>query len=324
MKLCIEKRTAFIYDGYIFFYFGVKSMQGKLSAFLILFAAVLWGTTGTTQAFAPENAHPIAIGTIRLAVGGLFLLSLVLLFGKLELKNWPIKATVLAALSMALYQPLFFTAVTVTGVAIGTVVAIGSAPILSGLLEWIFFKARPSKIWWVSTFLSISGCILLFTNRESTYVDPVGVVMALGAGLTFANYTLASRDMVQKFSSLNVVAIIFTISAIFLAPFLFIFDMSWVASLQGIGVSIQLGVVATGIAYFLFAKGLANVSSSTAVTLALAEPLTAALLGVFLLGESLNTTAWLGIFLLIMGIAILIGSSRAANRKNKAAVRATL
>ena len=299
-------------------------MQGKLSAFLILFAAVLWGTTGTTQAFAPENAHPIAIGTIRLAVGGLFLLSLVLLFGKLELKNWPIKATALAALSMALYQPLFFTAVTVTGVAIGTVVAIGSAPILSGLLEWIFFKARPSKIWWVSTFLSISGCILLFTNRESTYVDPVGVVMALGAGLTFASYTLASRDMVQKFSSLNVVAIIFTISAIFLAPFLFIFDMSWVASLQGIGVSIQLGVVATGIAYFLFAKGLANVSSSTAVTLALAEPLTAALLGVFLLGESLNTTAWLGIFLLIMGIAILIGSSRAANRKNKAAVRATL
>ena len=299
-------------------------MQGKLSAFLILFAAVLWGTTGTAQAFAPENAHPIAIGTIRLAVGGLFLLSLVLLFGKLELKNWPIKATALAALSMALYQPLFFTAVTVTGVAIGTVVAIGSAPILSGLLEWIFFKARPSKIWWVSTFLSISGCILLFANRESTYVDPVGVVMALGAGLTFASYTLASRDMVQKFSSLNVVAIIFTISAIFLAPFLFIFDMSWVASLQGIGVSIQLGVVATGIAYFLFAKGLANVSSSTAVTLALAEPLTAALLGVFLLGESLNTTAWLGIFLLIMGIAILIGSSRAANRKNKAAVRATL
>lgn len=324
MKLSIEKRTVFIYDEYIFFYFGVKSMQGKLSAFLILFAAVLWGTTGTAQAFAPENAHPIAIGTIRLAVGGLFLLSLVLLFGKLELKNWPIKATVLAALSMALYQPLFFTAVTVTGVAIGTVVAIGSAPILSGLLEWMFFKAHPSKIWWVSTFLSISGCILLFTNRESAYVDPVGVVMALGAGLTFASYTLASRDMVQKFSSLNVVAIIFTISAIFLAPFLFIFDMSWVTSLQGIGVSIQLGVVATGIAYFLFAKGLANVSSSTAVTLALAEPLTAALLGVFLLGEKLNTTAWLGIFLLIMGIAILIGSSRAANRKNKAAVRATL
>ncbi|WP_152655534.1 EamA family transporter [Oceanobacillus sp. CFH 90083] len=296
-------------------------MQGKFSAFLILFTAVLWGTTGTTQAFAPESAHPIAIGTIRLAVGGLFLLFLVLLFGKMELKNWPMKATILAALSMALYQPLFFSAVTITGVAIGTVVAIGSAPILSGLLEWIFFKARPSRIWWCSTFLSITGCILLFVNRASAYVDPVGVIMALGAGLSFAGYTLASRDMVQKFPSLNVVAVVFTLSAMFLAPFLFIFDMSWVASLQGIGVSIQLGVVATGIAYFFFAKGLAKVSPSTAVTLALAEPLTAALLGVFLLGESLNTTAWLGICLLIMGIAILIGASRVANRKNKPVTR---
>ncbi|MEK4299407.1 EamA family transporter [Oceanobacillus sp. FSL W8-0428] len=292
-------------------------MQGKLSALLILLAAVLWGTTGTTQAFAPESAHPIAIGTIRLAIGGLFLLSLVFLFGKLELKNWPKKATILAALSMALYQPLFFSAVTITGVAIGTVAAIGSAPILSGLLEWIFFKSRPSKIWWCSTVLSISGCILLFVNREAAYVDPVGVIMSLGAGLSFAIYTLASRDMVQKFPSLNVVAVIFTLSAIFLAPFLFIFDISWVKSLQGIGVSIQLGVIATGIAYFLFAKGLTKVSSSTAVTLALAEPLTAALLGVLLLGESLNTTAWLGISLLIIGIVLLIGSSNAMNRKNK-------
>lgn len=115
-------------------------MQGKLSALLILLAAVLWGTTGTTQAFAPESAHPIAIGTIRLAIGGLFLLSLVFFVWQIRVKkNWPKKATILAALSMALYQPLFFSAVTITGVAIGTVAAIGSAPILSGLLEWIFF-----------------------------------------------------------------------------------------------------------------------------------------------------------------------------------------
>ncbi|MDA6365996.1 EamA family transporter, partial [Escherichia coli] len=67
-------------------------------------------------------------------------------------------------------------------------------------------------------------------------------------------------------------------------------------------VSLHLGILATGIAYFLFSKGLVHVSSSTAVTLALAEPLTAALLGVFLLGESLTAVSWLGIFLIMMGI----------------------
>jgi DME family drug/metabolite transporter len=211
---------------------------------------------------------------------------------------------------MALYQPLFFSAVSITGVAIGTVVAIGSAPILSGLLEWLYVKVRPAKVWWYSTFLSIAGCLLLFMNQDSVSVDPIGILLALGAGLTFASYTLVTRDMVQKYSSLSVIAVVFTLSAICLSPFLFIFDMSWMMSLQGVSVSLHLGIVATGIAYFLFARGLVNVSSSTGVTLALAEPLTAALLGVFLLGETLNLISWFGISLLVIGIGFLIGSSR--------------
>ncbi|MFC0272955.1 EamA family transporter [Metabacillus herbersteinensis] len=285
-------------------------MKRKLSPFLILLAAVLWGTTGTTQALAPETAHPIAIGATRLAVGGIFLVLIVLIMGKFNFKNWPIKTTILASLSMALYQPLFFSAVSITGVAIGTVVAIGSAPILSGLIEWLYLKIRPSKVWWYSTILSILGCLMLFGNKESVYVDSVGIIMALGAGLSFASYTLISRNLVKNHSSLSVVAVVFTLSAICLSPFLFVFDMSWVMSFRGVSVSLQLGIMATGIAYLLFAKGLTHVSSSTAVTLALAEPLTAALLGVFILGEYLNIISWLGILLLMLGIGILIWSSK--------------
>lgn len=283
-------------------------MNVKWSPFLILFAAILWGTTGTAQFFAPSAAHPIAIGATRLAVGGLFLLSLALVLGKLNVKGWSIKATLLASLSMAFYQPLFFSAVTITGVAIGTVVAIGSAPVLSGLIEWIGLKKRPSVIWWCSTFVSICGCLLLFINKDSVQTDPVGIVMALGAGLSFASYTVVSRELVSKHSSLSVVAVIFTLSAILLSPFLFMYDMSWIASFRGASVSLHLGVIATGAAYFLFATGLANVTSSTAVTLSLAEPLTAALLGVFLLGEYLTATSWIGVILLIAGIGILVWS----------------
>lgn len=292
-------------------------MKGRISPFLILLAAILWGTTGTTQALAPETAHPIAIGATRLAVGGLFLLLLVLITGKLNLKNWPVKTTIGASLSMALYQPLFFSAVSITGVAIGTVVAIGSAPILSGLIEWLYLKIRPSKVWWYSTGLSILGCLMLFSNKESVYVDPAGIIMALGAGLSFASYTIISRNLVENYSSLSVVAIVFTLSAIYLSPFLFIYDMSWITSFRGVSASLQLGIMATGIAYLLFSKGLTNVSSSTAVTLVLAEPLTAALLGVFILGEHLNVTSWVGIVLLMLGIGLLIWSSKSSGSKNE-------
>ncbi|WP_142827999.1 EamA family transporter [Planococcus soli] len=288
-------------------------MKGNSSIIMILLAAMLWGTTGTTQALAPETAHPVAIGAMRLAVGGLFLLVIVLVAGKLNFKNWPIKTTILASLSMALYQPLFFSAVLMTGVAIGTVVTIGSAPIFSGFIEWVFLKKRPTAIWWVSTFLSILGCLLLLMNQESVYINPVGIVLALGAGISFAGYTLVSRELVEAYSPLSVVAVVFTLSALLLSPLLFVFDMSWITSVRGAGISIHLGIVATGIAYFLFAKGLSRVSSSTAVTLSLAEPLTAALLGVFVVGERLNTFSWFGISLLLVGIGLLIWSSKNTN-----------
>ncbi|MGD6993427.1 DMT family transporter [Sutcliffiella horikoshii] len=289
-------------------------MNGKLAPFFILFAAVLWGTTGTAQTFAPEAAHPVAVGAARLAVGGVFLLILVFLTGGLSLTNWPLRATFLAALSMALFQPLFFTAVTVTGVAIGTVVAIGSAPVLSGFLEWLFLKRRPSRIWWSSTFLSILGCLMLFLNKDSVVVDPIGVLMALGAGLSFAVYAIVSRDLAGKFPSLSIVAVVFTLSAVFLAPFMLVFDMTWVTDVRGWSIVLYLGVMTTGVAYILFARGLMHVSSSTAVTLALAEPLTAALFGVFLLGENLNATSWIGMVLLLLGIGLLIiGTKGGAN-----------
>ena len=48
-------------------------VSGKSShiggGWFILAAAFLWGTTGTAQAFAPPDAQPMTVGTMRLAIG---------------------------------------------------------------------------------------------------------------------------------------------------------------------------------------------------------------------------------------------------------------
>lgn len=49
-------------------------MKEKSPYLLVTLGAMLWGTTGTAQSFAPDGAHPIAIGAVRLAVGGAALL----------------------------------------------------------------------------------------------------------------------------------------------------------------------------------------------------------------------------------------------------------
>ncbi len=269
-------------------------------------AAVLWGTTGTAQTFAPVSTHPMALGAVRLAIGGGTLLFILILSGQFSLKTrWPVRPILLAAACMACYQPFFFSAVYSTGVAVGTVVAIGSAPVLAGMLEWIFWKRPASKIWWAATALSIIGCLMLFVNKDSVYIDPYGVFMALGAGLTFALYTIVSKELVDQFTPLMAMAIVFSLSALLLIPVLFMFDLTWLREWQGMAVSIHLGVIATALAYVLFSKGLTSITSSTAVTLSLAEPLTAALLGVFFVGEQLTTFAWFGISFIFIGITLL-------------------
>lgn len=280
-------------------------MKNQLPMLWALMAAMLWGTTGTVQSLAPEETNPISFGAMRLAIGGATLLLIVGLQGQLRVKGWPLKQMLLASVSMACYQPFFFSAVKMTGIAVGTVVAIGSAPILAGLMEWAVFRQKPAKTWWAATFTAIFGCMLLFANKGSTVIEPLGLVWALGAGASFAAYTLVSKKLLETQSSNAVTAVVFTLSACMLAPLLFLFDLSWLQQTSGVAASLYLGVFATGLAYLLFAKGLVKLPASTAVTLSLAEPLTAALLGAFLIGEALTVTSWFGIGLLLLSIMVL-------------------
>jgi DME family drug/metabolite transporter len=75
-------------------------------------------------------------------------------------------------------------------------------------------------------------------------------------------------------------------------------------------VALHLGLIATALAYILFTRGLQRVPVSSAVTLSLAEPLTAALLGIFLLRERLTFPGLIGISLILTGLIYLLAFNR--------------
>lgn len=285
-------------------------MKTVIPYLLVLMAAMLWGTTGTAQTFLPSHAQPLTIGAIRLACGGFSLLLIMLIMKKINLRSWPYRVTFIAALCMALFQPLFFTSVRVTGIAIGTVVAIGSAPIFSGLIEWLFLKMKPSRSWVMATALAVIGCSLLFLNKDSLTVNPIGVSLSLMAGFVFAIYTIVSKEILKKVEAIPAVAVTFSLSALMLLPFLFIFDSSWIWEPSNGLTILYLGFMTTSIAYILYLLGLQKVPSSSAVTLSLGEPLTAAVLSVFIVGEVLSPVSWVGVAMLLGGIIVLTISGR--------------
>lgn len=293
-------------------------MSQRIAFVVVLIGAVLWGTAGTAQTFMPQTVHPLAVGASRLAVGGFSLFIVLLVMKKIQFRHWPWRATLLAALAMAIFQYCFFTSVRLTGVAIGTVVAIGSAPMFSGIIEWLWLKRRPTKVWMIATALAIIGCVLLFSNKEGVVVNPVGVTLSLCAGMLFAFYTLFNKEVLEKADTVPAVAVIFSVSAVILMPFLFIFETTGLGSVPGIATMLYLGFATTSIAYVLFSSGLRQIPSSSAVTLSLAEPLTAAILSVVVVGERLDLTSWAGIFLLLGGILVLTLSGRGKTKHDKA------
>lgn len=278
----------------------------------MLVAAILWGMTGTIQTFLDEGISPVGVAAIRSGFGGGTLLVVAMTLGKIRLRTWSWQWTILAAVSIALFQGLFFSSIRLTGVAIGTVVTIGSAPVFTGVLEWLIWKVRPTRLWGIATSLAIVGCILLFVNNGHTSVNMGGIALALGAGMAFAFYTNVSKKLMMREEALPAVAMTFSVCALLLLPFSVSEGYSWIAQSHNLWPMLFMGVMCTSVAYLLFLSGLQKISSSSAVTLSLAEPLTAAMLGVFFVGEYLSMTAWVGVAMLLGGILVLTLGSRHA------------
>jgi drug/metabolite transporter, DME family len=285
---------------------------------LIGLATLLWGTTGTTQELAPDAATPLTIGALRLAVAAIAVGAFALATGHLKgLRGMRRPATLLAALGVAAYQPFFFLAVDRTGVVLGTIVAIGSAPVFAGLLAWALDRTPPTRLWTGATGIAIAGVALLVAAGREVGISGEGIIYALVAGAAYATYVIAARQFARGGDVIGSTAIIFALAAVFLLPLLATGDLGWVSTAGGAISVLHLGVLATAVAYLLFATGLESTKSTTATTLSLGEPMTAALLGVIAVGERPPLLGWLGfaiVLVALLAVAIEGRSNRVFGR----------
>ena len=90
----------------------------------------------------------------------------------------------LGGLGVAIYTPMFFEAVERTGVAVGTIVGVGSGPFFAGALEWVWRGVRPEPMVGARDRRSPSsgGCRTrarpdVGVDRPATPVDAAGIVV---------------------------------------------------------------------------------------------------------------------------------------------------
>jgi len=305
-------------------------------------AAVLWGTTGTARALGPDDASPTAVGAVRLVVGALCLLAL----ARAGYLRWSDGATppadppsaatraadpaspatptaagsargawrayvplAPAAVAMAVYQPLFFGGVARTGVAVGTVVGIGSSPVFAGVLGMVARGERPGGRWLAATALALAGTALLVGTSGGgggDDVDPAGIGLALGAGLAYAVYVLASKLALDRgWAPDAATLVVFSVAGVLLVPVALAAGVAPLLAPGGLLMVAHLGVITVAVAYLLFGRGLRGVGVGAAGTLTLAEPATAATLGVVVLGERPGAATAAGVGLIVVGLVAL-------------------
>ncbi|NUR87893.1 MAG: EamA family transporter, partial [Nonomuraea sp.] len=261
------------------------------------------------------SADSVALAAARLVIGGA---ALAVLARRVTITP----LLLLAALAVAAYQLCFFAAVARTGVAIGTVVAIGSGPVFTGLLSWLLYGRRPGPRWAAATATAIAGCTALIAGggaQAGAQVLP-GVLLALLGGLLYAFYAVtAARAIDRGAESGAVMGVLFGGAALVMLPILLWRGVGWLADPRALLAVLYLGLASTALAYLLYGRGLRTTPVATAATLALAEPAVAALLGVFVLGEHLTPVSIGGLILLAISLAAVSmpewpgGKSRAEN-----------
>ncbi|WP_187977356.1 DMT family transporter [Mycetocola sp. JXN-3] len=276
----------------------------------VLTAALLWGTTGTAASLVSQ-VGALAIGSAAMGIGGL--LQALIALPALRRSRRTLAARrgmlVLGAISVAIYPLAFYGSMRLGGVALGTVISLASAPLLAAVLEAVLDRTRLRGRWFVAAALGIIGSILLCLPQGPAAPPagpniPLGVILGLIAGATYAAYSYAVRRMMRhgigRSASMGAV---FGCGALLLIPVLLATGAPILSGPAPLAVTAYMALIPMFLGYLLFGFGLARIPASTATMLTLSEPAIAAVLAVLIVGEHIGPPGWIGLG--IIGLSLL-------------------
>ncbi|WP_171752257.1 EamA family transporter [Vibrio sp. 99-8-1] len=297
--------------------FFSKQTMGYLA---ILLASILWGTTGTVASFAVDVSAS-SIAAITTGGGGLLLFLSALPHYKGSLVVWRknIPLTLLAVLCITCYPLAFYTSMQLSGVAIGTVVSIGSAPIASAIIERTVEKVPLTTRWMMACILGLIGVTMLSIathlnieettnlNAKQTLQSVQGIALGIIAGITYACYSWSAKRLISKeLCSKTVMGVLFGLASMLLLPIAVQDSASFLSSWHNSMIGLYLAVIPMFFGYRLFGYGLSHSRVSTATTLTLFEPVVATILSIVIVGEILSTQAWFGLALILTSLLVIM------------------
>jgi drug/metabolite transporter (DMT)-like permease len=258
------------------------------------------------RTFAAE-IPPLFVSGVRFVLGGLILLPF-------ALKDMRRRDLTLKAQDVAILTALGLLN---AGVAMGllqmslqfinastSAVLFSSNPLLVMAFSTIMLKEPITKGKVLSLALGIAG--MVFVAGGFVVHSLTGVLLALGATAAFGFYTVAGKQLTNRYGTLVMNGVSFVLGGgIVLLASVALPGEGLVISARNWLLLVYLGVFVTGIAYYAFFTGLSYTDTTLGSAVFFCKPVFACLFAYYLLGEAITPGQVVGIGLILAAMLLI-------------------
>jgi len=283
--------------------------MASLSTALVALAALCWGLSGGIAGLlTAQGWDPIVVSFYRGAIGLLFVLAWLVLrphgSGLANRRLWFWSA--LAGVGVAGNFAFYFISIAEGSVAVAATLMY-CAPVFVYLVSFTLKLERPTPFKWAAMVMVMLGIILLTSVYETGADDvtPIAVGAGLLAGLSYAIFIFAFKYAEPHGSPQAILVIAFAVLVSILIGLDDARQVVAVLSAPSWPLFALLGVFGAGLSFILYVVGLNHTVPAVASIVAMVEPVTASLFGVFVLNQSLAGLQILGMGLILVTVTAL-------------------
>ncbi len=295
-------------------------MKAKIK---IIAAMLIWGSMGLFVRNINLSSGEIAL--IRGVTGVSFLLVLCSIL-RLHITSRALvdyKLLLIASgIALSANWIFLFEAYKHTTIAI-TTLSYYLAPIIITVLSRLVLKEKLTVIKVICIITALVGIAFVsgvYTGSHQDRGNGLGIIYGVAAAISYASLTLMNK-FIKSLTSIEATIAQLGVASMVLLPYTLLTRNSTDIILEGqtVILLITLGIIHTGLAFWLFFSAIKDLKAQTIAVLSYIDPVTAIALSALLLNENLGLAQIFGAFL-ILGSTLtseILGNCNSIGRKNK-------
>lgn len=181
-------------------------------------------------------------------------------------------------------------------------------PVMVAIIMAIFYKERLTKKSWACLITAFLGVVILSKNDDGGFISLLGLTLVMLSSLSYAIYLVyINRGPMKKINTSTVTFYVILGGFLVMIPYCLLdgglmLPKTTPAWINAIG----LGFFPTVISLIFTSRAIALIGSTETAIFGALEPLTAVILGILILGETLTITPAIGMILIFVSVTVLM------------------